>query len=104
MGRRVGGEALIQTALDFGLGAETGVDLPFEASGLVPNPEWKKEVNSTLLEQKYERLKKEATDRYDSQISETSNVKVKQKLQQEKKTELAKIQAQYEIDFNFDTR
>ena len=31
-------------------------------------------------------------------------MKVKQKLQQEKKTELAKIQAQYEIDFNFDTR
>lgn len=41
LGIRVGVESLGQYAKGFGLGEETGIDLPGEVSGLIPTPEWK---------------------------------------------------------------
>ncbi|UCH33568.1 MAG: penicillin-binding protein 2 [Armatimonadota bacterium] len=43
LGRSVGRPGLERWAKAFGLGAETGIDLPGENSGLVPNPQWKHE-------------------------------------------------------------
>ncbi|MGM0437167.1 MAG: penicillin-binding protein 2 [Bacillota bacterium] len=37
------GEKLIETAREYGLGEKTGIDLPQEKSGLVPDREWKQE-------------------------------------------------------------
>ena len=42
LGRAVGRPALERWARAFGLGARTGVDLPDESCGLVPNPHWKR--------------------------------------------------------------
>ncbi len=42
LGRAVGPERLAEEARRFGLGRETGIDLPQETSGLVPDPKWKK--------------------------------------------------------------
>ncbi|OGM31607.1 hypothetical protein A2803_00395 [Candidatus Woesebacteria bacterium RIFCSPHIGHO2_01_FULL_44_21] len=44
VGSLVGAEALSNWAKRFGLSEPTGIDLPGEASGLVPSPEWKKAV------------------------------------------------------------
>ena len=44
LGLLIGGQELHDYALKFGLGRPTGVDLPYEASGQVPNPTWKKIV------------------------------------------------------------
>lgn len=44
----VGAEAIAQMAKDLGLGQKTGVDLPGEQSGLVPDPAWKKEVRHDI--------------------------------------------------------
>ncbi len=41
LGRRVGAEGLAAMARRLGLGQPSGVDLPDEAAGLVPTPEWK---------------------------------------------------------------
>ncbi len=41
-GRRLGVERIIQAAHLFGLGVPTGIDLPREAKGLVPDPAWMK--------------------------------------------------------------
>jgi len=41
VGEWVGPKKLSQWALAFGLGKKTGVDLPSEATGFVPTPEWK---------------------------------------------------------------
>ncbi len=41
IGRRVGAERLASYARRFGLGGRTGVDLPGEARGLVPDGDWK---------------------------------------------------------------
>ncbi|MDI6703369.1 MAG: penicillin-binding protein 2 [bacterium] len=44
LGKRLTAEKMAKYAKRFGLGKETGVDLPGEISGLVPSPKWKKEV------------------------------------------------------------
>lgn len=44
VGGRLGIDKLASWAEKFGLGQRTGVDLPGEAAGLVPTPEWKKAV------------------------------------------------------------
>ena len=40
---RIGTNALITAARDFGLGTKTGIDLPGEAAGVVPDAAWKRE-------------------------------------------------------------
>lgn len=40
LGRRLGIERIAQIARGFGFGEPTGVDLPYEKSGLVPSEEW----------------------------------------------------------------
>lgn len=40
-GRVVGVAGLVKWASLFGFGTPTGIDLPFEAAGLLPNPAWK---------------------------------------------------------------
>ncbi|MDD2599112.1 MAG: penicillin-binding protein 2 [Kiritimatiellae bacterium] len=41
LGHRTGYEPIRTVAAEMGLGVKTGVDLPFEASGLLPTDEWK---------------------------------------------------------------
>lgn len=44
VGEWVGPGKLSEWAEKFGLGAKTGIDLPGEVAGLVPNPQWKEET------------------------------------------------------------
>jgi len=40
VGELVGIDGLVNWADKFGLNSKTGIDLPAEAEGLVPTPEW----------------------------------------------------------------
>lgn len=42
--RRIGPESLIDWSRRYGMGEKTGIDLPGEAAGFIPTPEWKEEV------------------------------------------------------------
>lgn len=42
--RRIGPETLVEWARRFGMGSKTGIDLPGESPGFVPDPQWKKET------------------------------------------------------------
>lgn len=44
VGEWVGARKLAAWAKAFGLGQPTGIDLPFESAGLVPDPEWKEKT------------------------------------------------------------
>jgi len=43
MGYRVGADAIYQTGSQLGLGQKTGIELPGELTGLLPNEQWKNE-------------------------------------------------------------
>ncbi len=103
MARRAGSEAMIKVAQDFGLGVKTGVDVPFEAQGLVPTPAWKKELNALLINRKYDQLRKQLDDKYTSLLSGVTDAGAMSKLESQKKNEKALLEEQYRIDYNFDT-
>lgn len=44
LGQQLGPERIAQAARAFGLGQPTGIDLPHERKGLVPDPDWKQRV------------------------------------------------------------
>ena len=44
----LGIEKIAQYARKFGFGKPTGIDLPFESAGLIPDPKWKKERKGEL--------------------------------------------------------
>jgi penicillin-binding protein 2 len=47
LGRRLGIEKIAEHAQAFGLGEQTGIDLPEERSGIMPSPEWKKKARGS---------------------------------------------------------
>jgi penicillin-binding protein 2 len=103
MGRRAGKDEIIRVASEFGLGSRTGIDLPYEAKGLLPTPAWKKEIGSTLLKSKYDRLFKELDSKYANLQAKAANAEEKEKLVRKKAAEVAQLEAERKIDYNFNT-
>lgn len=103
-GRRAGKDKIIEVAKDFGLGQKTGIDLSGETSGLVPTPAWKKEINAILIDRKYDNLRKQLQEKYDHLLAIAKDEQEKEELQKKQKNESAKLEAQYKIDYNFDTK
>lgn len=103
MARRAGKEGIIHVASEFGLGSKTGIDLPYERAGLLPTPEWKKEINAILTDRNYDNLRKNLENKYDSLIKNASSEEEKEKLEKQKNNEKIKLEAQYKIDYQFNT-
>ena len=103
MGRRAGQKEIIRVANEFGLGSKTGIDLPYEAKGLLPNPEWKKEISATLTDRQYERLWQELESKYDDLLEKAIDQEEIKELQKRKENEKNQLEAQYQIDYNFNT-
>lgn len=104
MGRRATPENLVKVAKDFGLGERTGIDLPFEIQGSVPTPEWKRQLNDLLINRKYDALRKQLEEKYKLLLTAASSQDEIQELNKKKQQEQTKLEAQYEIDYNFDTQ
>ncbi len=104
MGRRAGKDEIIRVAEQFGLGSKTGIDLPNEAEGLLPTPEWKKEINAILINRNYESLHKQLDDKYDELMQKAESEDEKQQLEKKHKNERAQLEAQYNIDYQFNTK
>lgn len=103
IGRRTGKDNIIKTAQDFGLGDKTGIDLPYETQGLVPTPAWKEELNALLINRKYDTLRQQLEEKYNQLESAANGAAEIQELEKKKKNEQAQLEAQYRIDYNFDT-
>lgn len=103
MGRRAGHERIVHVADQFGLGQKTGIDLPHESKGLLPTAAWKKEINALLIDRKYDRLRQELEERYQQLLNDAATEKERNDLQNRQKNEKALLEAQYQIDYKFDT-
>lgn len=101
--RRAGIDLLVKVGKEFGLGSATGIDLPSEASGLLPSPEWKKELNTKRIDAKYEKLEQQLEEKYDKLLSEAGSVDERNTLLKKKEQEKKLLQEKYRIEFNFDT-
>lgn len=102
-GRRAGKDNIIKVANDFGLGQKTGIDLPGEIKGLLPTPAWRKELNTILTNQNYDYLRKELDEKYQRLLANAKNQEEKESVEKAQKNEKAKLEAQYRIDFNWNT-
>jgi penicillin-binding protein 2 len=102
-GRRAGHTEIIRVSREFGLGERTGIDLPNENKGLLPTPEWKKEINEILINRKYERLRQEVEERYKDLIANAVDEKEREKYETAKKREKFQIEANYRNEYSFNT-
>jgi penicillin-binding protein 2 len=103
MGRRAGKDEIIDVARQFGLGSKTGIDLPDESKGLLPTPEWKKDLNAAILNNRYESLIKELNTRYQGMEKNVTDEEELKKLQRQKQQEKNKIDAEHDSQYRFET-
>lgn len=103
MAVRVGPDKIYQVAKELGLGERTGIILPGEQAGLAPNTTWKRELNTVLINNRYERLYQELDDEYDALIAQAEDQEERDRLTREKSRRRQQLEAQYRIDFNFHT-
>lgn len=101
IGRRVfdsNPETIGQIAREFGLGVETGVDLPGEAKGISPSAEWKKEYFTNIYK-KYQETR-DATlakieNDYAPKLEQAPDESTKKQIQKEKDAEIKKANDLY---------
>lgn len=104
MGRRAGKDEISKIAAEFGLGQKTGIDLPYEISGLLPTPAWKKEINALLINNKYDSLRQQLDQKYEQLLANAQTKEEKDKIIKQQKDEKAKLEANYNIDYQWDTK
>jgi len=102
-GRRAGIDWLDKVAREFGLGRSTGIDLPGEVPGLLPTPDWKKELNARIIANKYEKREKALEEKYKGLLASASSQDEKNKLLKKKEREKKVLEEYRRIDYNFDT-
>lgn len=101
--RLAGIENMVRVAEQMGLGRRTGIDLPGEAKGLLPNPQWKKDLNARLIDAWYNRNLQELEKRYQELINSAADDKALKDLEKKKQSELNRLKADYQIRYKFNT-
>ncbi|PKM82994.1 MAG: penicillin-binding protein 2 [Firmicutes bacterium HGW-Firmicutes-14] len=101
MGLRAGVDNLAKYAREFGLGQKTGIDLPNESAGRVPDPEWKKDLNEENLKKKYDKIYLGIKDKYGELINKAEDEKEKKKLERQRDYELKQQEAWYDIEYRW---
>ncbi|GEA17414.1 MAG: penicillin-binding protein 2 [Moorella sp. (in: firmicutes)] len=102
-GELAGIDKIDEVARQFGLGEPTGViGLRGEAAGILPSPEWKKEINAPY----WDRWLKNQEDRIEKKYAgllAAAAPEEKSKLLEQKERELKQVKAEYQINYNFNT-
>jgi len=98
MGRRAfeaNPETIGQIAHEFGLGVESGIDLPGEAKGIAPSAEWKKAYFGPTYERSRDKKLADIESNYATKLTEATDAKAKQKLQTAKESEIKQVAVWY---------
>lgn len=101
-GRAAGVNNIARAAKEFGLGQKTGINLPGEASGNVPTPEWKYElVKNMLINYNGDFARVRELNKMIDQADKAKDESRKQELTQERDKELAKQLKKHEWDLDW---
>lgn len=99
IGRRIfdaNPELIKQLANEFGLGVESGVDLPGEAKGTAPSAEWKKAYYTPYYDQLKEKKIAAINSDYATKIAQAPDDKTKQQLQRTQTQKLKDVDVWYQ--------
>ncbi|MEW6182408.1 MAG: penicillin-binding protein 2 [Bacillota bacterium] len=96
VGNITGINNIAKTAKMFGLGEKTGLGLPGEMAGVVPTPEYKYNTVKTYLDSVYQPQLEAVDKEYKLLLSRTEDPEEKTKLEKERDSKKAGIQAQYD--------
>lgn len=100
----VGIDRIVEVARQFGLGEKTGTpDLLGEQEGLLPTPQWKKEISAILINRKYENKRKQLEEKYRELFAQAQTAEEIEKLEKARTAELEVLEANYQIEYNFET-
>jgi len=86
MARRAGIEQIGKVGFEFGLGGRTGIDLPFESSGLLPHVGWQEKefaARREKINQEIDEKLEELTKAYNLKIAEAATSQEKKRLERE---------------------
>lgn len=99
-------ELIRQLAHEFGLGQKSGIDIPGEAAGIAPSPDWKKDYFKPFYDGKYQQELAAIDQKYAEKLSQVKDDKTKQLLRRQIESEknLAKFQYEQNISYYVDWR
>jgi penicillin-binding protein 2 len=111
MGRRAGIDGIATIGRELGLDGPTGIDLPYENSGVSPLqglPTSEKRVQyfdwaAMIVNKRYEDKISEKEQYYNQLLAQTSDENERKKLEWQKDNEIKKIKAQWQIDLKWNT-
>lgn len=97
-------DSIVNIGKQFGLGMKTGSpDILGEETGILPSPEWKKAISDILVKRKFEKRRDNLEKKYQTLRGEARTFEEFQELDRQKDRELANLEAQYRIEYNFET-
>ncbi|MHB1420785.1 MAG: penicillin-binding protein 2 [Bacillota bacterium] len=103
-GYLAGIDRIAEVGREFGLGQKTGAfGLLGEQTGTLPSKEWKKQTKSVQVNQTYDRRRTSLEEKYSQALSGATSEKQKEQLLKAKQSESNQLEAQYKIDYNFET-
>lgn len=102
-GRLAGVDNIVRVASEFGLGSKTGIDLPGEVKGLLPSPQWKQDLNSKLINDRYQKKFANLDATYQTALQQAATDAEKQKLLKQKEKERQALEAAYREEYRFYT-
>lgn len=89
------GELLRQISNEFGLGVYSGIDIPGEAKGHAPSPEWKKSTFGPRYERERDKGIAEIEKKYTKLLAEAKDEDARKKLARQKQNEINQVEAEY---------
>lgn len=100
-GRRLGVNKIASMARAFGLGEKTGIELPGEAAGVVPTPEYKYEKVKAYLMNRPEFAA--IREKYDELIRDAASERERRELERERDKKINELLASYSWELEWQT-
>jgi penicillin-binding protein 2 len=102
LGFRIGIDEIARMASQFGLGERTGIELPGEEEGVIPNPDTKVQQRLDYLDDESLAKVKEVEQRYNDLLNKTTDENQRKNLLSKKSDEMREIE--WELDWHeYDT-